>query len=90
MAKDDFIEETLKFDVDRQTFEIDVNSITRIGLENLLTIIQYIIIMENNHNFNQLEYLKNQLKYLIFGEDEKLHQGLESGILYSIYETSMI
>ena len=46
--------------------------------------------MENNHNFNQLEYLKNQLKYLIFGEDEKLHQGLESGILYSIYETSMI
>ncbi|ADX67582.1 hypothetical protein [Weeksella virosa] len=90
MAKDDFIEETLKFDVDCQTFEIDVNSITRIGLENLLTIIQCIIIMENNHNFNQLEYLKNQLKYLIFGEDEKLHHDLESGILYSIYETSMI
>lgn len=80
MAKYDFIEETLKFDVDYQTFEIDVNSITRIGLENLLTTIQYIIIMENNQNFNQLEYLKNQLKYLGFGEDEKLHQDLESGI----------
>jgi len=36
-------------------------------------------IMENNQ-FNQAEYLKNQLKYLGFGEGEKLHQDLESGM----------
>lgn len=36
-------------------------------------------IMENKE-FNQVEYLKNQLKYLGFGEGEKLHQDLESGM----------
>ena len=33
MTKDDFNDETQKFDDDYQTFEIDVNPITRIGLE---------------------------------------------------------
>ncbi|REC41501.1 JAB domain-containing protein [Chryseobacterium sp. 5_R23647] len=37
-------------------------------------------IMETNKDFNQTDYLKNQLKYLGFGEDEKLHKDLEKGI----------
>ncbi|MBV6881488.1 hypothetical protein NG800_016130 [Epilithonimonas ginsengisoli] len=37
-------------------------------------------IMENNKTFDQVEYLKNQLKYLGFGEAEKLHNDLEKGI----------
>lgn len=36
-------------------------------------------IMENKE-FDQVEYLKNQLKYLGFGEGEKLHKDLETGI----------
>ena len=36
--------------------------------------------METQKEFNQVEYLKNQLKYLGFGEDEKLHKDLEKGI----------
>lgn len=34
-------------------------------------------IMETQKEFNQVDYLKNQLKYLGFGEDEKLHKELE-------------
>jgi len=37
-------------------------------------------IMENNKTFDQVEYLKNQLKYLGFGEGEKLHNDLEKGV----------
>ena len=37
-------------------------------------------IMETQKEFNQVDYLKNQLKYLGFGEDEKLHKELEKGI----------
>lgn len=36
--------------------------------------------MENNQEFDQFKYLKDQLKYLGFGEDEKLHHDLEAGI----------
>ncbi|WP_292010727.1 hypothetical protein [Chryseobacterium sp.] len=36
-------------------------------------------IMETT-DFNQLQYLKDQLKYLGFGESEQLHKDLESGI----------
>lgn len=36
--------------------------------------------MENTKDFNQVEYLKNQMKYLGFGESEKLHKDLENGI----------
>lgn len=35
---------------------------------------------KENRLFDQVEYLKNQLKYLGFGEDEKLHKDLEAGI----------
>ena len=35
---------------------------------------------ENQKEFDQVKYLKNQLKYLGFGEDEKLHKDLEKGI----------
>jgi len=80
MTKDDFNDETQKFDDDYQTFEIDVNPITRIGLENLLATIQNINNMETQKEFNQVQYLKDQLKYLGFGESEKLHKDLESGI----------
>ncbi|GEM53023.1 hypothetical protein EB1_28130 [Empedobacter brevis NBRC 14943 = ATCC 43319] len=31
-------------------------------------------------DFNQVQYLKDQMKYLGFGEDEKLHKDLENGI----------
>lgn len=37
-------------------------------------------IMETKKEFDQVEYLKNQLKYLGFGEGEKLHKDLEKGI----------
>ena len=36
--------------------------------------------METQKEFDQVEYLKNQLKYLGFGEGEKLHKDLEKGI----------
>lgn len=37
-------------------------------------------IMETQKEFNQVQYLKDQMKYLGFGEDEKLHKDLEKGI----------
>ena len=37
-------------------------------------------IMETQKEFDQVEYLKNQMKYLGFGEGEKLHKDLEKGI----------
>ena len=37
-------------------------------------------IMETQKEFDQTQYLKIQLKYLGFGEDEKLHKDLEKGI----------
>lgn len=37
-------------------------------------------IMETQKEFNQVQYLKDQLKYLGFGEGEKLHKDLENGI----------
>lgn len=37
-------------------------------------------IMETTKEFNQVQYLKDQMKYLGFGEDEKLHKDLEKGI----------
>ncbi|GGP06256.1 hypothetical protein GCM10010992_25740 [Cloacibacterium rupense] len=37
-------------------------------------------IMETQKEFDQVEYLKNQLKYLGFGEGEKLHKDLEKVI----------
>lgn len=37
-------------------------------------------IMDTKKEFDQLKYLKDQLKYLGFGEDEKLHKDLETGI----------
>ena len=36
--------------------------------------------METQKEFDQTQYLKTQLKYLGFGEDEKLHKDLEKGI----------
>lgn len=36
--------------------------------------------METQNEFDQVQYLKNQMKYLGFGEDQKLHKDLESGI----------
>ena len=36
--------------------------------------------METQKEFDQVEYLKTQLKYLGFREDEKLHKDLEKGI----------
>ncbi|WP_228457616.1 MULTISPECIES: hypothetical protein [unclassified Chryseobacterium] len=37
-------------------------------------------IMETQKEFDQVKYLKDQMKYLGFGEDEKLHKDLEKGI----------
>ncbi|MEN2436272.1 JAB domain-containing protein [Weeksellaceae bacterium A-14] len=37
-------------------------------------------IMETQKEFNQVDYLKNQLKYLGFGENSTLHKDLEKGI----------
>lgn len=37
-------------------------------------------IMETQKEFDQVQYLKYQMKYLGFGEDEKLHSDLEKGI----------
>ena len=37
-------------------------------------------IMETQKDFDQVQYLKDQLKYLGFGEGEQLHKDLESGI----------
>ncbi|MCY0970542.1 hypothetical protein [Chryseobacterium wangxinyae] len=37
-------------------------------------------IMETQKEFDQVQYLKDQLKYLGFGEGEKLHKDLENGI----------
>lgn len=41
---------------------------------------EHLKIMENQKDFDQLTYLKDQLKYLGFGEDEKIHKALEVGI----------
>ncbi|KUJ54340.1 MULTISPECIES: hypothetical protein [Chryseobacterium] len=41
---------------------------------------QNIEIMETQKDFDQVKYLKDQMKYLGFGEDEKLHKDLEKGI----------
>ena len=37
-------------------------------------------IMEKQKEFDKVQYLKDQLKYLGFGESEKLHKDLEKGI----------
>lgn len=37
-------------------------------------------IMETTKEFDQVQYLKDQLKYLGFGEDSTLHEDLEKGI----------
>jgi len=37
-------------------------------------------IMETQKDFDQVKYLKDQMKYLGFGEDEKLHKDLKLGI----------
>jgi hypothetical protein len=37
-------------------------------------------IMEKQKEFDQVQYLKDQLKYLGFGESEKIHKDLEEGI----------
>lgn len=37
-------------------------------------------IMEQTQDFNQVQYLKDQMKYLGFGESENLHKDLENGI----------
>lgn len=37
-------------------------------------------IMETQKDFDQVQYLKDQLKYLGFGESEQLHKDLEKGI----------
>lgn len=37
-------------------------------------------IMEKQQDFDQVKYFKDQMKYLGFGEDEKLHKDLEKGI----------
>ena len=37
-------------------------------------------IMETQKEFNQEDYLRNQMKYLGFGEGERLHKDLETGI----------
>lgn len=37
-------------------------------------------IMETQKEFDQVQYLKDQMKYLGFGEGEKLHKDLEKGI----------
>ncbi|MDV3704703.1 hypothetical protein CMU55_09275 [Elizabethkingia anophelis] len=37
-------------------------------------------IMETQKEFNQVQYLKDQMKYLGFGEGETLHKDLEKGI----------
>jgi len=37
-------------------------------------------IMEKQQDFDQVKYLKDQMKYLGFGEEEKLHKDLEKGI----------
>ncbi|MFY1047458.1 hypothetical protein [Chryseobacterium sp. GP-SGM7] len=37
-------------------------------------------IMETQKEFDQVKYLKDQMKYLGFGEDEKLHKNLEKGM----------
>lgn len=36
--------------------------------------------MEAQNDFNQVQYLKDQMKYLGFGEGEQLHKDLEKGI----------
>ena len=36
--------------------------------------------METQKEFNQEDYLRNQMKYLGFGEGEKLHKDLETGL----------
>lgn len=38
------------------------------------------IMTTQNKDFDQVKYLKDQLKYLQFGESEKLHKDLEAGI----------
>ena len=38
------------------------------------------VIMENQKEFDQVKYLKDQLKYIGFGEGEKLRKDLENGI----------
>lgn len=40
--------------------------------------------METRKEFDQVQYLKDQLKYLGFGEDEKLHKNLEKEIKRSL------
>lgn len=50
--------------------ELKTNQINQLNANN----------METKQDFNQIQFLKDQLKYLGFGENEKLHQDLESGI----------
>ncbi len=38
-------------------------------------------IMETQKDFNQVQYLKDQLKYLGFGEREELHKDLETELM---------
>lgn len=53
---------------------------TQKDFNKLFTTLEPNVIMENDKEFSTLQYLKNQMKYLGFGENEKLHQDLENGI----------
>lgn len=92
MNKQNLVYDKLSFDDDFISYEIIDNRIVKTELDKNLndsikilnkTDIQFTkennLQMENT-NITQTEYLKNQLKYMGFGEDSKLHNDLEAGI----------
>ena len=61
------------------TITLDEDNIQKYSVNKLNIINQNLNIMQEQE-FNLSDYLKNQLKYLGFGEHEKLHKDLEKGI----------
>ena len=67
---------TFDYELDALPFDLRPDSLEKHHIINN----QNPKIMETEKEFDQLQYLKDQLKYLGFGEGEKIHKDLEKGI----------
>lgn len=53
---------------------------TQKDFNKLFNTLEPTVIMEKEKEFDTLQYLKNQMKYMGFGDDAKLHNDLKAGI----------
>lgn len=81
LAKQEFKVQNENDDLNRMTFiDYEIKELQSIIQNKLINNNQNPKIMETQKEFDPVQYLKDQVKYLGFGEDEKLHSDLEKGI----------